>query len=111
MNKDNAKDYLPLIKAMSEGKVIQHKNNFGDWKDTENLVFSDSVEFYRIKPETNIKITFAYYPLIDNKFKFDLSTIIENITKDQFNLFYANQTIFQKSLTQTIKTFLYGKTN
>lgn len=50
MNKDNAKDYLPLIQAMAEGKTIQMHN--GDyWFDEEELCFDGDVNIYRIKPE------------------------------------------------------------
>lgn len=56
MNKDNAKDYLPLVQALSEGKVIQYKFQKSDnsyaWIDLESIVdFCTPAEFYRIKPE------------------------------------------------------------
>lgn len=56
MNKDTAKDYLPLVQALSEGKVIQYKYQKSDnsyaWMDLESAVdFCMPAEFYRIKPE------------------------------------------------------------
>lgn len=56
MNKDNAKDYLPLVQALSEGGVIQYKYQKSDksyaWMDLESSVdFCMPAEFYRIKPE------------------------------------------------------------
>lgn len=56
MNKDNAKDYLPLVQALSEGKVIQYKYQKSDksyaWMDLESCVdFCMPAELYRIKPE------------------------------------------------------------
>ena len=56
MNKDNAKDYLPLVQALADGKTIQLKvesleNPEGVWKDWENPKFDREVSAYRIKPE------------------------------------------------------------
>lgn len=53
MNKDNAKDYLPLVQALSEGKVIQGRMAYsGRWRDMpEEFDFSGPAESYRIKPE------------------------------------------------------------
>jgi hypothetical protein len=53
MNKDNAKDFLPLVQALAEGKTIQFK---GIDNDTfEDIVgehwFDDEATEYRIKPE------------------------------------------------------------
>ncbi|WP_395009805.1 hypothetical protein [Undibacterium sp.] len=54
MNKDNAKDYLPLVQALAEGKTIQllDKDLGGKkWADLESPDFAWHVSFYRIKPE------------------------------------------------------------
>lgn len=51
MNKDNAKDYLPLVQALADGKSIQVLSA-GEWKDAEQLTtLSRSANDYRIKPE------------------------------------------------------------
>lgn len=51
MNKDNAKDYLPLVQALAEGKVIQVKCVNG-WEDvTAELSLCFAPDQYRIKPE------------------------------------------------------------
>lgn len=51
MNKDNAKDYLPLVQALAEGKVIQVLSA-GEWRDVECLTtLSRHANQYRIKPE------------------------------------------------------------
>lgn len=50
MNKDNAKDYLPLVQALAEGKVIQIMGS-GGWNELPNYDFTSPVEHYRIKPE------------------------------------------------------------
>ena len=56
MNKDNAKDYLPLVQALAEGKTIQRNVNLGPlgspkWEDSDDLCFDWPSLVYRIKPE------------------------------------------------------------
>lgn len=56
MNKDNAKDYLPLVQALADGKTIQAKCQVGmdqfGWRDCEgDTSFHGLAENYRIKPE------------------------------------------------------------
>lgn len=56
MNKETARDCLPLVQALAEGKVIQYKYQKSDksyaWMDLESSVdFCMPAEFYRIKPE------------------------------------------------------------
>jgi len=52
MNKDNAKDYLPLVQALSDGKVIQARMFSCDsWKDCARPDFTMDPSSYRIKPE------------------------------------------------------------
>lgn len=50
MNASNAKDYLPLVQALADGKVIQ-LNYSGDWKDISEMDPIFPANFYRIKPE------------------------------------------------------------
>lgn len=58
MNRQQAKDLLPIIQAFAEGKTIQYccsnKNGIPQWTDVqfnEKVDFSDSPQKYRIKPE------------------------------------------------------------
>lgn len=54
MNAQNAKDYLPLVQALTEGKTIQWDRSFNEpnkWVDMINIDFSESIEHYRIKPD------------------------------------------------------------
>lgn len=51
MNKNNAKDYLPLVQALAEGKVIQGVDGGGEWEDLREVYFSQPSYQYRIKPE------------------------------------------------------------
>lgn len=57
MNRNQAKELLPIIKAFAEGKVIQVKDN-NVWKDVDNnhncVFLPDSYE-YRIKPESKYR--------------------------------------------------------
>lgn len=56
MNASNARDYLPLVQALADGKVIQYRYQKSDksyaWMDLESCVdFCMSADCYRIKPE------------------------------------------------------------
>lgn len=53
MTRAEAKDYLPIIKAYSEGKQIQWLDETGRWHDANDkiLTFYSPPSNYRIKPE------------------------------------------------------------
>lgn len=55
ITKENAKEILPIIKALSEGKKIEYKDYKDDWVVAEKLIFSDEPSKYRIKPETKCR--------------------------------------------------------
>ena len=54
MNRMNAKDYLPIVQALADGKIIQFK--YGEnspWRDTNEITeitFQLPANYYRIKP-------------------------------------------------------------
>jgi hypothetical protein len=53
MNKENAHQYLPLVQALADGKMIQIRMNAG-WMDVAYAVdirWDLPPESYRIKPE------------------------------------------------------------
>jgi hypothetical protein len=51
MDRNKAKELLPLIKAFSEGKTIQIRNNQGThWVDVSNPDWTERAYWYRIKP-------------------------------------------------------------
>ena len=56
MNKNNAKEFLPLIQALADGKTIQvfHPSR-KEWENTENPEFSYLPDHYRIKPPAPIE--------------------------------------------------------
>jgi hypothetical protein len=60
MNKKNAKDYLPFVQAMADGKTIQWKSDEGFWSDIDEIEFCmyDDPECYRIKTKPR---TFVIY--------------------------------------------------
>mgnify|MGYP004521379181 CR=1 FL=1 len=52
MNKQQAKDLLPIIQAFAEGKTIEFRNkSFKEWTEIENPSFDPTITNYRIKPE------------------------------------------------------------
>lgn len=58
MDRNQAKEMLPVIKAFSEGKVIESRCVKGDkslWYNDEDPSFDDDFE-YRIKPESSIRL-------------------------------------------------------
>lgn len=56
MNREQAKELLPIIQAFAEGKAIQSKYIDGSntWWDDNDISFGDGVE-YRIKPESKYR--------------------------------------------------------
>lgn len=54
MNKDNAKDFLPLVQALADGKTVEIRYGAG-WKELDSYRFSSPVEDYRIKPEPRVE--------------------------------------------------------
>lgn len=50
MNRKQAKEMLPIIKAFAEGKGVEAKTGSG-WISIENMSFVGNPDSYRIKPE------------------------------------------------------------
>ena len=53
MNREQAKELLPIIQAFAEGKTVQKKKKNGEWINCLyiNFEFNSSPNSYRIKPE------------------------------------------------------------
>jgi len=49
MNAQNAHEYLPLVQALANGKMIQALG--GEWFDIDDVNFNWPPDEYRIKPE------------------------------------------------------------
>ena len=54
MDRNQAKELLPVIKAFSEGKVIETKTGSG-WISIENMSFAGNPDSYRIKLEPKFR--------------------------------------------------------
>lgn len=50
MNRNQAKEMLPIIQAFAEGKGVETKTGSG-WVSIENMSFAGNPNSYRIKPE------------------------------------------------------------
>lgn len=50
MNRQQAKDLLPIIQAFAEGKVVEMKTSKGNWEVQEEMSFVLAPQKYRIKP-------------------------------------------------------------
>lgn len=50
MNRNQAKELLPIIKAFADGKDVETKTGSG-WMSIENMSFAGKPDSYRIKPE------------------------------------------------------------
>jgi hypothetical protein len=58
MNREQAKQLLPIIQAFAEGKTIQYRHGDVDWVDVAPysvLDFNDDTSKYRIKPESKYR--------------------------------------------------------
>lgn len=51
MNRKEAAELLPIIKAFSEGKTLQIRQNGSEWIDIETASFTGFPSEYRIKQE------------------------------------------------------------
>lgn len=64
MNRNQAKEFYPIMQAFSEGKAIECRTRVWElnkgwkystaWKETEELKFQDTYE-YRIKPKSTYR--------------------------------------------------------
>ena len=54
MDRNQAKELLPIIKAFSEGKAIQQTDGY-DWYDLDDPDFMANGSSYRIKPESKYR--------------------------------------------------------
>lgn len=52
MNRQQAKELLPIIQAFAEGKTIEFRNkSFKEWVEIDNPSFDPTITNYHIKPE------------------------------------------------------------
>lgn len=55
MDRKEAAELLPIIKAFSEGKTLQIRQNGSEWMDIETASFIGFPSEYRIKPEEKFR--------------------------------------------------------
>jgi len=53
MNKSNAKDFLPLVQALADGRTVEVRrySSGPEWVKQEDYIFNRDPEDYRVKPE------------------------------------------------------------
>lgn len=55
MDRKNAKELLPIIKAYADGKELQIKGITGEWRDLPAPAFDNPASEYRIKPKVKYR--------------------------------------------------------
>lgn len=78
MNKQNAKDYLPLVQALADGKTIQLAGYENNWSDLDYPDFRAAPNKYRIKPE----------PHPAESWPVDTKILVRNSEADEWNRRY-----------------------
>lgn len=111
MNREHAKELLPIIQAFAEGKIVQFENSFKNWVDCDEIMFNWPPKVYRIKPEPKYR-PFAnaeecwqemqkHQPFGWVKYKTDdVYSFICKVEEDRcyfaVNVYWAFDTIFEK---------------
>jgi hypothetical protein len=54
MNRDRAKEWIPIFKAFSDGTGIQERTINSGWTCAESIDVTMSPSYYRIKPEPEV---------------------------------------------------------
>lgn len=68
MNRKEAKELLPIIKAFSDGETIQHLDIINDeWEDVDEFVYHGRVKSYRIKPKSKPEFESNYRPFVNRE--------------------------------------------
>lgn len=55
MNRQEAKELLPIIQAFAEGRPIEYQDSYEKWIESDMMAFDLSPENYRIKSEPNYR--------------------------------------------------------
>jgi len=85
MNRERAKELLPIMEAYAHGKNIEYRADVGSWVNVNNLMYEigKATGEYRIKSEPRV---LWVYPM--GKDEFEATTIKEN-TKNFAGVFKA----------------------
>ena len=95
MNKDTAKDYLPLVQALADGKTIQKFSAGDGWEDVRSPSFENPAKLYRIKPEPK-KQYYRVSLMLDEYGNFFVSTIDNSSHEDESD--YESEKGFKNGL-------------
>lgn len=55
MNRQEAKELLPIIQAFVKGRPIEYQDSYKKWVESDLMAFNLSPKNYRIKPEPNYR--------------------------------------------------------
>ena len=55
MTREEAKELLPIIQALAEGKAVEYLNDEKGWIECDNPSFWEDPKHYRIKPESKYR--------------------------------------------------------
>lgn len=92
MNRERAKELLPIIQAYAEGKTIQYIGvGFENWHDVDNEFEIDSMRYkYRIKPESKYDEIFKLKKMLEKSFVPFEWKEFDNPSKQGFQILYPN---------------------
>ena len=92
MTPEKAKELLPIIKAFSEGKIVQHLNDISqEWADKEFPTFSDKPSHYRIKPEPTYRPFDNAQECIDELKKHEPFGWVKDVDDEEYdNILFVN---------------------
>lgn len=100
MKADKLKLYLPIIKALAEGKTLEYKNPIGNWVTvTGGLAFIRPPEYYRIK-KTNM-YSVGLFKDNNNIYYIQVLTNLEDLVNyTSLKEYYKNRNDFVKWLEE-----------
>lgn len=92
MNREKAKELLPIIQAYAEGKTIQYIGvGFENWYDVDNELEIDSMRYkYRIKPESKYNEIFKLKKMLEKSLVPFEWKEFDKPSKQGFQILYPN---------------------
>ena len=92
MNRERAKELLPIIQAYAEGKTIQYIGvGFENWHDVDNELEIDSMRYkYRIKPESKYNEIFKLKKMLEKSLVPFEWKECDKPSKQGFQILYPN---------------------
>ena len=92
MNREKAKELLPIIQAYAEGKTIQYIGvGFENWHDVDNELEIDSMRYkYRIKPESKYNEIFKLKKMLEKSLVPFEWKEFDKPSKQGFQILYPN---------------------